>query len=505
VADEPRPAGGGLGRLFGDSLRYGALDAANRLGAVLLVPLYTRVLAPADYGVMDLVLTLGMVALGAFFLGQDHALLVRWNQAPDAARRREVASAAAAAAVLSVTAATAALLAARGTVARVVVPGAPAAEELVALALLALPLLAVNHVQLTVLRMRRAFGAYAALSVGTLLLTLALNLWLLLGEGTGVRGVLLAQLLARAAAVAAGTALTRGDFAPRVSLPLARDLVRYGAPLAVGAVTWWALLFAERFAVARLATLDELGRFGVAARVAAVVSLVTVAVDYAWSAFAPAIQHQPDAPRTYARALGVYVLLVGGAATLLTVFAREALALLSTPAYAGAERLVGPLAAALVLRGATNLVAVGAMLTGRTRVVGGASALAALVDVALLAALVPVLGAMGAAVAGVVARAVALAWLHLRTRAAYPVPYPWGRLARTAAVFVAAAAAAQAASRLGLWQGVAVKALLIVPGAAAALVLTGAVTRGEAGALLARLRPRLPRAPRPAPGGGGPA
>ncbi|HEX2081090.1 MAG TPA: hypothetical protein VHG08_25535, partial [Longimicrobium sp.] len=181
-----RPADGGLGRLFGDSLRYGVLDAANRLGAVLLVPLYTRVLAPADYGAMDLVLTLGMVALGVLFLGQDHALLFRWNQAPDAARRREVASAAAAAAVLAVTAGTAALLAVRGVVARAVVPGAPAAPELVALALLALPVIAVNHVQLTVLRMRRAFGAYAALSAGTLLLTVGLNLWLLLGRGMGV-------------------------------------------------------------------------------------------------------------------------------------------------------------------------------------------------------------------------------------------------------------------------------------------------------------------------------
>ena len=254
------------------------------------------------------------------------------------------------------------------------------------------------------------------------------------------------------------------------------------------------MLYLERYALLRLGSLTDVGLFGVAARVATFVTLVSMAIDIAWTPFAMSIQRDPDAPAVYARALSWYLLLAGAAGTVLAVFAREALAVLTTPAYYGAAVIVGPVVAALVLRGASNIVSIGAMVTGRTRAVSGAALVSSAFQAACLLALVPLLGAVGAALATMGARLLAVVVLHLRTRRDYPVPYAWGRIAWMGAVFAAAVLAAQAASQLGLWPGVAVKAGVILPATAVALLATGALPLDEARALLAMVRSRLSRA-----------
>jgi O-antigen/teichoic acid export membrane protein len=490
-------SGKGLRALGRDSLVYGVLDVANRFVGIFLVPLYTRVLAPADYGSLDLVTTLAMVVSAVLFLGLDTALLYRFNATDDAEERRRIVSAAFAATLLSVTAGAALLFVLRAPLAAAAVPGEPGAARFLALALAVLPLQAANQVQLLLLRIRRSFRAYAALSLGVLLLTIALNLLFVVGMRMGVEGILLAQLLARVPGVVFGFWVTRHELGRGVSVPLARELVRYGAPLVLGNVTYWALLYAERYALARMATLSAVGLYGVATRVATFVTLVSMAIDFAWTPFAHSIQREPDAPRVYARALHWYLLAAGAAGTLLAVFAREALAVVATPTYSPAYVLVGPIVAALILRGAANIVSIGALLTRRTREVSAGSVVSAVVDLALLAALVPLLGGMGAALATLAARVAAVAWVYLRTRHAYPVPYPWARIAWMAAVFTAAVAAGAAASRLGMWPGVAVKALVIVPATGAALLATGALPRDEAATLLRALRARA--FPRPTP------
>lgn len=485
-----------LAQLGRDSLVYGVLDVANRFVGIFLVPLYTRVLAPADYGSLDLVTTLGMVVAAVLFLGLDTALLYRFNATDDAEERRRVVTATFAASLLSVTAGAALLFAVRGPLGAAAIPGEPGAARLVALALAVLPLQAANQVQLILLRIRRSFRAYAVLSLGMVLLTVALNLLFVVAMRMGVEGILLAQLLARAAGVLFGFVATRHELARSLSVPLMRELVRYGSPLVVGNVVYWALLYAERYALARMATLSAVGLFGVATRVATFVTLVSMAIDFAWMPFAQSIQRDPGAPRVYARALHWYLLASGAAGALLAVFAREALVVLATPTYYPAHVLVGPIVAALILRGAANIVGIGALLTKRTGVVSAGSVASAVVDLALLLALVPLLGGMGAALATLAARLANVAWIYARTRRDYPVPYPWARIGAAAVVFTAAVAAAAVASRLPLWPGVAVKALVIVPAMGAALVLSGALPRRELASLLGAVRARL--FPRPA-------
>lgn len=488
-----------LARLGRDSLFYGVLDAANRFVGIFLVPLYTRVLSPADYGGFDLVNTLAVVAYTVFCLGLDSALSFHYHAAGDEEGARRRAAVTALYAWGGATLAGALLLAAvRGPVAAVALPQVPGAPYLLLLAALSLPLQAVTQVQMLVLRLRFSFRRYAVLSLGLLLTTVALNAYFVLYLRRGVEGILLAQLCARGLLAVVGTLLTRRDFAAGGDRALARRMVRYGAPLVLSNLSFWLVVYLERYALLRFASLDEVGLFGVATRIATFVTLVSMAIDMAWVPFALSIHREPDAPATYARALTWYLLLAGLAGTVLAVFAHDALVVLTTPLYYPAHVLVAPVVAALVLRGAFNIVAIGAFVRERTDELTAVSLGSAAGHVLLLLALVPVLGALGAALATLAARVLGLAVLHARTRRLFPVPYEWGRIARMAAVFAAAAIAGAMLAGRPLWVSVAAKALLVLPAALAALWLAGAVPRGDLAALRAWLAARRARAPAPA-------
>jgi O-antigen/teichoic acid export membrane protein len=490
-----------LGR---DALVYGVLDVANRFVGIFLIPLYTRVLVPAEYGILDLVLTLVSIVYVVWSVGLDSALSYRYNRVDSEDEKRRVATTALATGTVLTIAGCAVLILMAGPVARLAIPGVAGAQYLLVLGALALPFQMVTQTQMLLLRLRFAFPRYAILSLGLLLTTVALNVWLVLFLRLGVEGILLAQLGSRALLGLVGFHVCRTEFSREISPGLAPVLVRYGAPLVLANLSYWVVLFLERYALLRMASATEVGLFGIATRVATLVTLVSMAIDIAWMPFAMSIHRERDAPRTYARIFTYYLIAAGLTGTLITVFAREALVLLTQPAYYSAYLVVGPIAGALVVRGAVNIVAIGAMITERTGLLSRSSVVATAFHAVLLLLLIPQAGALGAAFATLLARLAWLGALYVPTQAVFPIPYEWRRIGSVALVLGVSCVLGTVAGQLEFWTGVVVKVLLIVPGTLAALLLTRGVTVAEvqiAGALIARrlARGRAPAAARTPP------
>ena len=64
----------------------------------------------------------------------------------------------------------------------------------------------------------------------------------------------------------------------------------------------------------------------------------------AWGPFALSIQQDPNAPRTYSKVLTYYCIVGLGLGLALSLFAHEALLILTTPQFIGAERYIWLLA-----------------------------------------------------------------------------------------------------------------------------------------------------------------
>ena len=76
-------------RIFGHLLVYGSADIAILATTFLLLPVYTRVLSPSDYGVLALVLVLEAVLKPVYRWGLDTSFLrLHYDCRSDEERRR---------------------------------------------------------------------------------------------------------------------------------------------------------------------------------------------------------------------------------------------------------------------------------------------------------------------------------------------------------------------------------------------------------------------------------
>ena len=458
-----------LRQLSSESLVYGLGQVSGRAVQLLLVPVLTRVLAQAEYGVSDLVFAYLQTAVLVLVFGLDGALARFFYQEPDRAARVRMASSSLAFR-LATGAAAALLLALFAAPLAEGLAGSASYRGYVRIVAATLPCTLVVLFGNDVLRVTFQPWKFIVLNLVQTLLTAGLSLWLVLGEGMGVAGVLYGRLGGDAASALVALVLVRHTLAPRFSGATLRRMLAYGAPLVPVALAYGAIASVDRFVLQRACGLADVAVYGVAVKFFALVTMAVSAFQLAYGPFAFARAGAPDVGRLYARVLAAYVAVASLAAMLAGLFAPEALAVVVPPAYAGAAAPAGWLAFAAVAQGAYCVVSVGIGLALRTPLLGWSAGAAALVAVAGNALLAPRLGPLGAGIATTLAYATSAVVTYALAQRVHPVPFRGARLALVFALALALTVAGQWLAPPGA-AGVLVKGLVALAFAAAALAL----------------------------------
>lgn len=437
-----------LGALTKDVAIYGAGDIAVTAMGYLLLPLYLRVLTPADYGALALLLVVETVSKILFRFGLDGAFMRYYLDCEDAAARRRLGST-----LVWFLAAAGGALAALGLLgAR---PLATALFGEVAAAYLpALQLVFVNMFLLTftfvpfhVMRMEKAAVTFAAFtfgrSVSTLLLRIVLVLWL----QWGVTGLMAADLIVTVVLLPALWPWARGVLGPVFSPDILRTCLRFGLPRLPHGLAQQALDGGNKLLLNAFVPLSSLGVYQISTTIGQAVKLFLSAFETGWAPFYYATAKQADAREVFRKittyGVAVLVLLAAG----LTAIAEDLVRLLTaeTPwsdtAYAEARVVIPLIAAGLVWQGVYLLTSIGLNLTSQTRYYPVATFAAAAVGLSSGALLMPWLGAPGAGIAFLLSYiTLALVAGHFARRH-YPMTYETGRLIRVVLAGVLAAAA----------------------------------------------------------------
>src|SRR5215510_7300024 len=183
-----------LRRLASDSLIYGLSGTVTRFITIFLVPLYTRVLTPNDYGVMSLVRnSTALVAMFASLALDSAAHRFYWDSDDPADRKSTIASWTWS--VLVLTSLGAILLGqfSDGLAMRI---GTPQAIGPLRLAAWTMPLGVLSVVYMNRLRMERRPWAFSAFALVSSIISIALAALFVLVLRRGVEGVFTAQFIA---------------------------------------------------------------------------------------------------------------------------------------------------------------------------------------------------------------------------------------------------------------------------------------------------------------------
>ena len=429
---------GQLSRLGKQSTIYGLGGLVSRILAVLLLPLYTRYLSTGDYGEIETLVALVTVLTIILRCGISSAFFRFYFDSDDHDARRLVLRTSFWFTMGMATLGLVAVVALAAPISELLF-GNPDAANLVRASAVAL-WAQMNYEQMTALfRVEERPVPFVIASLTNVVLTIAGTLLLVVVLDRGPLGVIVGNFTGTLIVYLALLGYRREQLGLQFDRGLLRRMNHFGLPLVPSALLLWVTNFSDRFFLVKLTDTSEVGLYSVGVRVASAMVLVLVAFRTAWPAFAYSIKSDDEARSTYAWVLTYLVVLTSWTATALALLSPWLVAWLTTPEFASASRVVGPLAFAAVAFGGFIVISIGIGRARRTQFTWVITGVAAAANVILNLLLIPHYGMMGAAIATVAAYTVMFAGMAWWAQRIFPCPYQWRRVLTAAAAGVALA------------------------------------------------------------------
>jgi O-antigen/teichoic acid export membrane protein len=416
-----------LKRLAHSLAAYQVADVVSKFIAVLLLPIYTRYIAPSGYGVVEL-LANGVIFFSIFVrFGIIEAFLRYYFTDEDRERRDALARRAFVFLLLTTSAAAVGLALAAGPLSKLLLSHRDTKTFLVAV----LGLWSFTNLELAyaLLRVDERLRAYATASLANVGMTVAASVVLVVVLKLGPRGLLLGNYGASTIVLVALWWSMRSRLRPRRQrgerLPL---LLRFGLPTVPAEISVYALSIVDRYYIYHSRSQTLAGLYSIAVKLAGSVTFIVRAFQYAWPPLAYSVGDDQEASRLYGLVTTYYLLMSGWVVAGLALLGRWVVRLLAAHSYYGAYKALPWVALGWAMYG---LWVVFLVIAGRAKVTtrNFPAALAGLIaNVALLLVLVPAIGIAGAGIALCGAYIAMLAVMHLLTRRAFAVQFEWRRV-----------------------------------------------------------------------------
>lgn len=428
----------GLKTIGKQTLVYTGGVVIGKVASFVMLPVYTRYLTPADYGVLELLgMTIEVIGLitGAGIMGA----VFKFYHAEDhqAGKRDVISTAALGVGAIAIVATLVGLLIAP-EVSRLTF-GSEANLPYLRLYFLLFLFQNFEQVPLALIRAENRAGLFVTVNAIKLVSMLSLNILFVVYLRMGIRGVLTSSIIT-SAAVSIGMS---GYLVRRVGFGFTparfRQMLGFGIPL----VPWWVgnfiLVFSDRFFLNHYTSTSTVGIYSLAYKFAFLLNALAYGpFETIWTSARFEVAKRPDASEIYARVFFYMNVALGILGLLMALFVRDFLSVMSDPAFLPAYRVVPLLVAAQVVFIWAAYWSVGIYVSGRTKVLANASIVLVPLTLILNYFFIPPFGIYGAAGATLGAYAARFFWIYYFAQRYYPIQHQWANIAKLYAILGAA-------------------------------------------------------------------
>lgn len=425
-------------RLGKEAAIYGLSSIVGRFLNFLLVPFYTNLLLPSEYGVIATLYSYIAFAAIVFGYGMDAAYM-RFAVSWEGGDRRQTYSVPLISVTLSSLVLSAAIHANGEWLAGAIGVG-PDAGGLVRMAAWILFFDTIAIVPYAALRMENRAGTFAAIRILNIVLTIVFNVVFLVGMNMKAEGVVLANLVASALTLVPFLREIARNFTFRFPTALYRKLLAFGLPYLPAGLASIAMQVIDRPILKALTDDATVGIYQASYRLGVFMMLVVGMFDYAWRPFFLNHAKEPGARQLFARVFTLFCVLAVSLFVVLTLFLEDLIRIrigsvfFIHPDYWQGAVIVPVILLAYILNGAYVNFLVGVYLEKRTSVLPYVFGAGAVVNVVANFLLIPSSGMMGAAYATLLSYAVLAIGIFIPSQRLYRIDYEWARIAALLAV-----------------------------------------------------------------------
>lgn len=417
-----------LKRLATGSLIYGMGGVIQRFVGLLLLPIFTSILTPEDYGAVALISLISIAISGFLTLGTGNSLGLLYFKQENLDKRRIVIWT------------NVVLMAFNGLVWYILLwLIAPLLSKFmfqtnlyadhIRIAVLGSVFQAMVDPWLAFLRMEQLAKKFVLINLGGAILTAAISVFLVVYLRCGVIGLLAAGSLGSFTVFGLTWFIVGRNIGYNIEYSLFSKLVRVGFPSILGSFAFLLIDYADRQMIERILGLAYLGTYSVGYSFGIVIMIAVNAFASAWSPFFMSyVNKQDDARKIFGYVLTYYTLSFGSLIVLFFFTAKPFTIVMTAPKFHDAWVVVGLVSAAYVLKGCYLIILPGIYFSHKLKWQSIIEWIAALLNILLNIYLIPRHGIFGAAIATFISylSLPILAWIFSRSH--LRVDYEWARL-----------------------------------------------------------------------------
>ena len=419
---------------FSDSLIYTVPALLSRGLSIFLVPLYTRVLSPVDYGAFDMLMVFGSLANLTVALEVSQGVARFYAAEEDPRKKVQYASTAfwftlfCYTLFLVVTILLAPLLS-------TFIIGRADLDTVFRLGMAYVWSNGIFYLVQNQFRWELRSKQYAISSIMVTLMTASLAVTLAYWLEWGLSGLLLGMLGGALVGCFYGIFCLRSSFRRVFSKERLKEMLLFSAPLVPSGIAVFISNYIDRLMINYFLSLGDLGLYGIGFRLSSVVALVMVGFQGALTPLIYTNYKSPDTPREIAVIFRVFLFFALMLFFGLAGFADDILRLLTTPDYYSAAGVVIFLVPAILMSN-MYIFAPGIGIAKKTHLTLWINVGGALMNTCINYFLIPVFGIEGAGAATLLGCVfVFVAYMRFSQRF-YPVAHDWLALGKaTVATF----------------------------------------------------------------------
>ncbi len=417
-------------KLLKDTAAYSILPFIQKSIGFLLLPVYTSLLTPSDYGIVGAVTSLSTLLAMLYPLGLDAALQRSNFGLLDPSITRERIWGSIMCFVVCFAAVVTLVLFASHRFTVDWATGDVSFWPYVVIGLLGAALGPIRALFNLSVQIRRMSRFYFFWEVANIFARVAALLTLIVAFRMGAQGMLLGGVIVDLCGAVVALFLMREIITFRIDWGILRQLLPYSLPVIPHMLAGWATGTLAGIALNAISGTTDAGLYFLAANLGFIQNSI---VGGFGTAFLPVLyaelsRKDRDDAKISSQALAACCMFALTAAGL-AAFSPEVLALMTRPAYWGAAQYVGPLALAGFFQGVYSLYANLLYFEKKgTKFLPLASGAGAIVSTAIVFLAIPSIGAWGAAAAVLGGGAVRTLVAAIAVNWNFQVPWPQGRL-----------------------------------------------------------------------------
>lgn len=392
-----------------------------------LIPLYTRYLTPADYGILELLdLTASMVSI---FLGlRISSAIIRFYYDFEGEEKREVISSA----LISIFFIAILIIVTSQFVSDKVsylVFNTIVYKKYFKIVFICTALSLISTVPESYLIARQQSFFYTVILLGRLICYVTLNIYFIVVLKMGILGILYGSLITKTFNSFFLSIFCIIKNKLKFSFEKLKNMLKYGIPLIPATFGMFILNYSDRFFLQKLTSSTDVGIYALGYKFGYMLPfLVLQPIQMILNPQMFEISKRPDGKTTLEKMFTYIFLIIAFCAMSLSMLTEDAIKIMATPTFYSAYKIVPWVVLGYTFMGLSNFFQGGLMIKKYTHYIGLGVFLAALSNPALNFLLIPKFKAMGAAYSTAISFFIMLVVNYWFCQRVFPIKCEWNRI-----------------------------------------------------------------------------